>query len=69
MINVHKLTERVIVVDDQQDANILIYLFIPNHLHVSGDVLVHHQEHSIVFTASGIVDRFFCRLLSLMRWN
>ena len=38
-------------------------------LHVSGDVFAHHQEHLTVFTASDIVHRYCCRLVSWMRWN
>jgi len=36
----------IIVIDDQQDATILVYLFIPNQLYMfSGDIFVRHQEH------------------------
>jgi len=43
---------------DQQDATIWVYLFIPSQLY--------HQEHVIVFTASGNVHRCCCRLVSWM---
>ena len=56
--------------DDQQDATTSVYLFIPNQLYVfSGDVFAHHQEHLTVFTASNIVHRYCCRLVSWVRWN
>jgi len=48
--------------DDQQDATILAYLFIPNQLYMFRAVFTHHQEHLTVFTASDIVhsnDRFY----------
>jgi len=41
----------------------IIYLFLIA-LHVSGDVFAHHQEHVTVFTASDIVHRYCCRLVS-----
>ena len=55
----------IIAIDDQQDATILIYLFIYSQsaLRVSGDVFAHHHEHLSVFTASGIVHRCCCRLM------
>jgi hypothetical protein len=34
-------------------------------LHVSGDVFAHHQEHLTVFTASGNIHHFRCRLMSM----
>jgi len=37
--------------------------------HVSGHVLAHHQEHLTVFTASGIIHRSCCRLVSWMSFN
>ena len=47
----------IFVIDDQQDATVLVYLFIypQSALHVSGEVFAHHQEHLTVFTASDIV--------------
>jgi hypothetical protein len=35
-------------------------------LHVSGDVLAHHQEHLTVFTISGSIHPNSCRLVSWM---
>ena len=48
-----------------------IYLFIysSSALHVSDDLFAHHQEHLNVFTASDIVHRYCCWLVSWMRWN
>jgi len=43
----------IIVNDDQQDATILAYLFIPNQLYMFWAVFTHHQEHLTVFTADG----------------
>ena len=45
-----------------------IYLFLIS-LHVSGDVFVHHQELLTVCTASDIVYRYCCWLVSWMSWN
>ena len=52
----------IIVNDDQQDANILAYLFIHSQsvLHVSGGVFSNHQEHLTIFTASDIVRPDLC---------
>jgi hypothetical protein len=65
-----KIQLLIIVNDDQQDATILPYLFIPDHLYMframSSD---HHEEHLTVFTASDIVHQYCCRLVSRMRWN
>jgi len=44
----------IIVNDDQEDATILSYLFIPNQLYVFRVVFAHQQEHLTVFTASDI---------------
>jgi hypothetical protein len=41
----------IIVNDDQQDATILAYLFIPNQLYMFWAVFTHHQEHLTVFPA------------------
>jgi hypothetical protein len=38
-------------------------------LNVSGGSSDHHQEHITVHTASDIVNRYCCLLLSWMRWN
>jgi len=35
-------------------------------LHVSGDVLTHHQEHLTLFTVSGCVHPSCCRMVSWM---
>jgi len=61
----------VIANDDQQDATILAYLFIPIPIPIpiSGEVFAHHQKHLTVFTASDIVHRYCCWLVSWMRWD
>jgi len=46
-----------------------LFICTQSALHVSGDVFAHHQEHLIVFTASDVVHRHCCRLVSWMRWN
>ena len=38
-------------------------------LQVSGGSSTHHQEHTTVHTASGIVNQYCCLLLPWMRWN
>jgi hypothetical protein len=38
-------------------------------LHVLGDVFAHHQESLSVFTASGNIHQYRCRLVSWMSWN
>jgi len=44
---------------------LFIYLFISTDaLHVSGGPSAHHQEHITVHTASGIVNQYWCLLLS-----
>jgi hypothetical protein len=48
---------------------ILADLFIPNQLCMFQAVFAHHQEHLTVFTASDIVHRYCCWLVSWMRWN
>ena len=45
---------------NQQDAT-FFYLFISTDaLHVSGGFSAHHQEHTTVHTASGIVNQYGC---------
>jgi hypothetical protein len=45
---------------NQQDATFL-YLFIPKDaVHVTGGFSAHHQEHTTVQTASGIVSQYCC---------
>jgi len=58
-----QLGKVIIVIDDQQDATFLVYLFIYSQspLHVLGDVFTHHQEHLTVFTASDIAHLYCCR--------
>ena len=46
----------------------LMYLFLISSTCL-GDVFAHHQEHLTVFTASDIVHRYCCLLVSWMRWN
>ena len=46
----------------------LIY-YSKSALHVSGDVLAHHQEHLSVFTVSGSIHPSSCRLVTWMSWN
>jgi len=46
----------------------LIY-YSKSALRVSGDVFAHHQEHLTVFTVSGSIHQFRCRLVSWMSFN
>ena len=46
-----------------------LFMYSQSALHVSGNVFAHHQEYLTVFTASDIVHRYSCRLVSWMRWN
>jgi len=48
----------------QQDAKFLDLLISTEALHVSGGSSAHHQEHIPVHTASGIVNQYYCWLLS-----
>jgi hypothetical protein len=45
---------------NQQDATLLDLFIFTNALHVSGGSSAHHQEHIIVYTASGIVNQYCC---------
>ena len=60
----------LIVNDDQQDATIFdLFIYSQSVLHVSGDIFTHNQEHMSVFKASDHVHRYWCWLVSRMRWN
>jgi hypothetical protein len=48
------------------DALYRLIYYSKSALHVSGDVLSHHQEHLTVFTVSGSVHPGCCRLVSRM---
>jgi len=54
---------------NQQDATFLDLFISTYALHVSGDSSAHRQEHITVHTASGIVNQYFCLLLTWMRWK
>jgi len=45
----------------QKDATIFYYLFLKDS--------AHHQQHITVHSASGIVNQYYCRLVSWMRWD
>jgi len=47
---------------DQQDTTFLDLFISTDALHVSGGSSAHHQEHIIVYTASGIVNQYCCWL-------
>ena len=47
----------------------VLFIYSYSALHVSGDVIAHHQEHLTVLTTSDIVHWYCCRLLSWMRSN
>ena len=66
-MSVHR---RVIPNYSQQNATFLLGLFISTDaLHVSGGSSAHHQEHITVHTAPGIVNQYYCLLLSWRRWG
>jgi hypothetical protein len=53
---------------NQQDATFLDLFISTDALHVAGGSSAHHhQEHITVHTASGIVNEYYCLLLSWMR--
>ena len=47
---------------NQQAALYRLIYYSKLALHVSGDVFAHHQEHLTVFTASGNIHQYRCRL-------
>ena len=53
--------------NNQQDALYRLIYYSKLSVHVSGDVLAHHQENFIVFTVSGSVHPSCCRLVSRIR--
>ena len=61
-------TVSIIVIDDNNMQLFGLFLYSQSALHVSCDVFAHHQEHLTVFTASDIVHRYCCRMVSWMRW-
>jgi len=54
---------------NKQDATFLDLFISTDALHVSGGSSAPRQEHITVHTASGIVNRYCCLLLSWMRQN
>jgi hypothetical protein len=56
-------------VNNQQDALYRLIYYSKSALHVSGDVFAHHQEHLTVFTVSGNVHPWCCRMVSWMSLN
>jgi hypothetical protein len=50
--------------NNQQDALYRLIYYSKSALHVSGDVIAHHQEHLTVFTVSDSADPSCCRLVS-----
>ena len=53
----------------QQDETSLDLFIFTDAIHVSGGSSAHHQEHTTVNTASGIVNQYCCQLLQWKRWN
>jgi len=56
----HRRVMKIIPSYSQQDATFLDVFISKDALHVSGDSSVHHQEHTTVQTASGIVNQYCC---------
>ena len=65
---------------NQQDALYRLIYYSKSAVHVSGDILAHHQEHLTIFTVSGSVHPSCCpagvldefqliRLYSFMFWE
>ena len=54
---------------NQQDATFLDLFISTDAVHVSGGSSAHHQEHTTVHAASGIVNQYCCLLLAWTRWN
>jgi hypothetical protein len=53
----------IVKITNKIQIDILIY-YSKSAQHVSGDILVHHQEHLTVFTVSGSVQPSSCRLVA-----
>ena len=54
---------------NQRDAAFLDLFISTDALHVSDGFSAHHQEHITVHTASGIVNQYYCLLLSWTRFQ
>jgi hypothetical protein len=63
-----KIYKNIVTNGDQQYAAIFICLFLVCCT-CFGQLFAHHQEHITVFTAAGIVHRYWCWLVSWIRWN
>jgi len=60
----------VIVIDDQQNATILVSLFIPNQLYMFRAMFSTIIRSNVtVFTAFDIMHRYCCWLVSWMRFH
>ena len=46
-----------------------IFTYSQSALHAPGDVFALHREHLAVITVSAIVHKFFCQLVSWMKWK
>jgi hypothetical protein len=61
MFYIHMSVHRNIIPNySQQNATFLDLFIFTNALHVSGGSSAHHQEHTTVQTASGIVNQYCC---------
>jgi hypothetical protein len=59
--DIHMSVHRNIIPNySQQDATFLVLFIFTDTLHVSGGSTAHHQEHTTVQTASGIVNQYCC---------
>jgi len=59
--DIHMSAHRNIIPSySQQDATRLDLFISKDALHVSGRSSAHHQEHTTVHTASGIVNQYCC---------
>jgi hypothetical protein len=59
--DIHLSVHRNIIPNySQQDATLFDLSIFTDALHVSGRSSAHHQEHTTVHTASGIVNQYCC---------
>jgi hypothetical protein len=65
MLDVHESVHRdtIMKITNKMQLYRLIY-YSKSAVHVSGDVLAHHQEHLTAFTVSGSVHPSCCRLVA-----
>jgi len=68
-LHLHYKDKSVNYENNQKEALYILIYYSKSALHVSGDVLAHHQEYLALFTVSGSVHQSCCWLVSWMIWN